>query len=129
MPVADRVLSIVEAFAQSKGPNDLLFTTDGGSQLHATPFRRTTHWQTTAQGRRVHDLRHTAACLWLSKGVNPSTVQAWMGHASIATTNIYVRHLGTGADRAGLDRLNVPSEGPSEGLGCAGGAPEAGDVE
>ena len=34
------------------------------------------------------------------------TVQAWMGHASIATTNLYLHHLGTAADRAGLDRLN-----------------------
>ena len=29
-----------------------------------------------------------------------------MGHASIATTNIYLHHLGTVADEAGLDRLN-----------------------
>ena len=35
------------------------------------------------------------------------TVQAWMGHASIATTNLHLHHLGTSADRAGLDRLNA----------------------
>ncbi len=35
------------------------------------------------------------------------TVQAWMGHASVATTNLYLHHLGTSADRAGLDRLNA----------------------
>jgi hypothetical protein len=33
-------------------------------------------------------------------------LQAWMGRASIATTNLYLHHLGTPADRAGLDRLN-----------------------
>ena len=60
------------------------------------------------KGRRIHDLRHTAACLWLARGVDAATVQAWMGHASIATTNIYLHHMGTGADRAGLDRLNAP---------------------
>lgn len=65
-------------------------------------------------GRRIHDLRHTAACLWLGKGVDPVTVQAWLGHASIATTNIYLHHLGSSADRTGLDRLNA--------LGGAGGA-------
>jgi hypothetical protein len=53
-------------------------------------------------------LRHTAACVWLARGVDPVTVQAWMGHASIATTNLYLHHLGTSADRAGLDRLNRP---------------------
>jgi hypothetical protein len=29
-----------------------------------------------------------------------------MGHASIATTNLYLHHLGTAADKAGLARLN-----------------------
>jgi hypothetical protein len=51
----------------------------------------------------VHDLRHTAACLWLARGVDPGTVQAWMGHESIATTNRYLHLLGTGADAAGLE--------------------------
>ncbi len=59
------------------------------------------------EGRRIHDLRHTAACLWLARGVDPVTVQAWMGHASIATTNLYLHHLGTAADQAGLARLNA----------------------
>jgi 1-pyrroline-5-carboxylate dehydrogenase len=27
----------------------------------------------------IHDLPHTAACLWLARGVDPGTVQAWMG--------------------------------------------------
>lgn len=31
-----------------------------------------------------------------------------LGHASIATTNIYLHHLGSSADRAGLERLNRP---------------------
>jgi integrase len=67
-----------------------------------------------APGRRIHDLRHTATCLWLAKGVDPVTVQAWLGHASIATTNTYLHLLGSSADRAGLERLNAP--------GSAGGA-------
>ena len=69
----------------------------------------------TGRGRRLHDLRHTAACLWFARGVDPGTVQAWCGHESIATTNLYLHHLGTSADRAGLNRLN-------EGSGSAGGA-------
>jgi integrase len=107
MPVADRVLSLVEACAHGKGPDDLLFTTKTGHRLHASALKRTVHWSTVAPGRRIHNLRHTAACLWLAKGVDPVTVQAWLGHASIATTNIYLHHLGSFADRAGLDRLNA----------------------
>jgi integrase len=114
VPVADRVLPLVEACAAGKGPDDLLLTTRSGHKLHASAAKRSVAWSTVAQGRRIHDLRHTAACLWLSRGVDPVSVQAWLGHASIATTNIYLHHLGSSADRAGLERLNA--------LGGAGGA-------
>ncbi|WP_407922617.1 tyrosine-type recombinase/integrase [Auraticoccus monumenti] len=69
-------------------------------------MRRSVGWSTVAGGRRIHDLRHTAACLWLARGVDPVTVQTWMGHASMSTTNLYLHHLGTSADRAALERLN-----------------------
>ena len=71
MPVANRVLPLVEDCAVGKGPDD----------LHASAVKRTLHWSSVAAGRRIHDLRHTAACLWLAKGVDPVTVQAWLGHA------------------------------------------------
>ena len=107
MPVADMVLPLVKACADGKGPDDLLFTTKTGHRPHATSVKRSVNWSTVAPCRRIHDLRHTAACLWLARGVDPVTVQAWLGHASIATTNIYLHHLGSSADRAGLDRLNA----------------------
>lgn len=124
VPVANRVLPIVRELAAGKSSRDLLFTTSGGAQLWRTQTLRALDWSVkdaaghdvgTGRGRRLHDLRHTAACLWLARGVDPGTVQAWCGHESIATTNLYVHFLGTGADRAGLDRLN-------QGPGSAGGA-------
>ena len=114
VPLADRVLPFVLTMAEGKEPGDLLFTTDGGSQLHRTATLRAVDWRRTGHGRRIHDLRHTAACLWLARGVDPGTVQAWMGHESIATTNLYLHFLGTSAHRAGLEMLNVPR-------GAAGG--------
>ena len=108
VPVADRVLPLVRACAEGRGPDEPLFVTESGHRLHATAFKRTLNWANTSEGRRIHDLRHTAACLWLARGVDVVTVQAWMGHASVATTNLYLHHLGTSADRAGLDRLNRP---------------------
>lgn len=107
-PLADRVLPMVRQLAEDKGPDDLLLTTSRGSRLHRTSILRAVHWDETSEGRRLHDLRHTAACLWLSRGVDPSTVQAWLGHESIGTTNKYVHFLGTAADQAGLARLNSP---------------------
>ena len=114
MPVADRVLPIVRVCARAAEPDDLLCVTASGHRLHATALKRTLAWTTIADGRRIHDLRHTAACLWLARGVDPVTVQAWMGHASIATTNLYLHHLGTAADRAGLER-SEPSRGHTGG--------------
>jgi len=51
----------------------------------------------------------------LARGVDPATIHVWMGHASIATTNLYLHHLGTASDRAGLARLN-------QAAGCTRGA-------
>lgn len=51
---------------------------------------------------RVHDLRHTAASLWLAAGFPPYQVSRWLGHASIVTTDTiysqlyptdYVQHI------------------------------------
>lgn len=114
VPVADRVLPLVEACAAGKDPTELLFTGERGGQLWRGSFVRATKWSTTGRGRRLHDLRHTAACLWLARGVDAGTVQAWMGHESIRTTNRYLHFLGTASDRAGLALLNAPS-------GSAGG--------
>lgn len=106
VPLANRVLPIVREFAAGKASSDLLLTTSQGAKLHRSAVLRTLRWPETGGGRRLHDLRHTAACLWLSRGVDPGTVQAWCGHESIATTNRYLHYLGTGADEAGLNRLN-----------------------
>ena len=35
---------------------------------------------------RVHDLRHTAAALWLTAGVHFMQVSKWLGHASYVVT-------------------------------------------
>ncbi len=42
---------------------------------------------------RFHDLRHTAATLMLSKGVDLAVVQKILGHADIKTTQIYAEVL------------------------------------
>ncbi|GAA1799378.1 site-specific integrase [Leucobacter iarius] len=42
---------------------------------------------------RVHDLRHTAASIWLAAGITPYEVSRWMGHASVTTTDSIYGHL------------------------------------
>jgi integrase len=119
VPLVDAVLPLVRSMTDGKGPRDLLVTTENGARLYATAFKNTTRWAQTGRGRRLHDLRHTAACLWLEAGVSPTTVQAWMGHADLTTTQRYLHYLGTSADETGLSRLNQ--------WGRAGGARSAGE--
>ncbi|PPG07099.1 MULTISPECIES: tyrosine-type recombinase/integrase [unclassified Rathayibacter] len=42
---------------------------------------------------RVHDLRHTAASLWLAAGFQPYEVSRWLGHSSVTTTDTIYAHL------------------------------------
>ena len=66
----------------------------------------------------MHDLRHTAASVWLSAGADPKVVQRILGHASAAMTMDLYGHLidqnlwdatqrvgeNTGGPLGGLDR-------------------------
>jgi len=51
-------------------------------------------------------LRHTAATLLLEEGVDTRFVQRLLGHASIATTQIYT-HVSNAALRSVLERADV----------------------
>jgi hypothetical protein len=42
---------------------------------------------------RPHDLRHTAASIWLAAGADPKVVQRVLGHASAAMTMDLYGHL------------------------------------
>ena len=63
-----------------------------------TNWKRSVGWTTAkaAIGRpslRVHDLRHTAASLWLGAGADPKVVQRVLSHASAAMTIDLYGHL------------------------------------
>ena len=44
-------------------------------------------------GFRVHDLRHTAASVWLGAGADPKVVQRVLGHATASMTVDLYGHL------------------------------------
>jgi integrase len=68
-----------------------LFNAPEGGPLRETNWKRSVRWSAAiaAIGRpqlRVHDLRQTAASMWLGSGADPKVVQRVLGHASAAMT-------------------------------------------
>jgi site-specific recombinase XerD len=57
-------------------------------ERYATAVAKT---QPSLAGKRVspHTIRHTTATHLLWAGVDINTIRAWLGHVSLATTNIY----------------------------------------
>lgn len=56
---------------------------------------------------RFHDLRHTCATLMIANGVDPKTVQAWLGHSDIQVTlNTYAHCLPSMKQAAG-EKMDV----------------------
>lgn len=121
IPVPDALVPVLRRFAAGKRPNDLLLTRPGGGQLHRSMLVRQTGWTEVGRGRTLHDLRHTAACEWILRGVPLTTVQAWLGHGSIEITARYLHHLGDSADRSALQLLNSAPPAMNQRTGGAPG--------
>jgi integrase len=79
VPLVDLIQPVVHAWADGREPDDLLFSAPEGGYLRAQNWRRSVRWTQTGLGRRPHDLRHTAASLWIAAGVDIKTVSAWPG--------------------------------------------------
>jgi len=50
-----------------------------------------------------HDLRHTFGTTMARRGVPVGTIQAWMGHADLATTQLYMHYAPADEDAALID--------------------------
>jgi integrase/recombinase XerD len=103
-------------------PNAPLFPTRTGGPLSTDSVEWLLHKYTTAAaarcpplaGRTVtpHVLRHTAAMLLREAGVDISTIALWMGHESIASTQIYL-HADLALKQRALDRTTPPGTTPA----------------
>lgn len=60
-----------------------------------------------AEHMRFHDLRHTAASLWLAAGFQPFQVSRWLGHASLELVGRVYGHLYPSDYTAELDRFEA----------------------
>ena len=93
VPVADHILQLIKTLTIKQNTKNILYVT----RHQLVGIQADARMAEGCPWRRIHDLRHSAACLWLARGVDPVTVQAWMGHASIATKiplSALPRHVG-----------------------------------
>lgn len=108
VPLADEVVAIVKPLMAGRGPDDLLFVSPRGERLNGPNWKRAVGWTALARGRREHDLRHTAATLWLTNGIDLKTAQTWLGHSTATlTADTYSHWMGTDSDAAALARINA----------------------
>ncbi|CAN5266666.1 tyrosine recombinase XerC [soil metagenome] len=110
VPLVAEAWAVVEPLVTEGKPDDLLFPGRGGHFMTVDYWRIAVRWERHAMGRRLYDLRHTYATNCLLNGVNLLTLQKWMGHASISTTEKYLHLTGTDADALALSRLNAAAE-------------------
>ncbi len=89
------------------GDDDLVFAGTAGEHLDASALRRRYKAALEAAGLRplrFHDLRHTFGTLAVTGGAQLLQVQAWMGHADISTTMVYLHYAPNAGEADLLDR-------------------------
>lgn len=108
VPLVEEAAALLLPRLAGRKPDALIFPNASGGYRSNNNFKRDVHWSEVGKGRRIHDLRHTAATLWLASGVDLKTVQAWLGHSSAKlTADTYAHYLGSDADTAAVARLNA----------------------
>jgi integrase len=84
VPLVPELHVLVERRASGRASTDWLFPAPAGGPLRESNWKRTVHWSkaVTQLGYptlRVHDLRHTAASLWLASGADPRSCRQFWG--------------------------------------------------
>jgi site-specific recombinase XerD len=122
-PLTRQTVAVLKVWMRERGgqPTDPLFPTRTGGTLtrDAVERRLAKHLQTarrecpTLRSKRVsmHTLRHTAAMMLLSAGVDTSTIALWLGHEQERTTHIYL-HADLELKQRALDRATPPNGRP-----------------
>jgi len=130
VPLPPRLVGIVNAHCAARDPGAWLFETSAGTALREENWKRAVGWPHAkhAIGRpnlRVHDLRHSAASIWLGAGADAKVVQRVLGHATASMTldlygHVIDANLWRGAElvggRKGAVDLDKPPQRESAGL-------------
>jgi site-specific recombinase XerD len=122
-PLTRQTVAVLRTWTRERGghPADPLFPTRTGGPLtrDAIERRLAKHVGSaearcpTLRSKRVsmHVLRHTAAMMLLTAGVDTSTIALWLGHEQERTAHIYL-HADLAIKQRALDRLTPPDSRP-----------------
>jgi integrase len=115
VPLSDQAVVALDGRSRREyftGPDDLVFGTVTGGHLNDDVVRDAFHDALEAAGLGrlrakaepivFHDLRHTFGTQCAAKGIDLRRIQAWMGHANIATTMRYLHYVPRHDDAARL---------------------------
>jgi integrase len=85
VPLVPDLVPIVDRWSAGKASDAWLFNAPRGGPLRESNWKRSVRWSAATSaagvpGFRVHDLRHTAASVWLAAGADPKVVQRVLGH-------------------------------------------------
>jgi integrase/recombinase XerD len=122
-PLTSQTVAVLRVWMREQHgqPADPLFPSrDGGPLTRDAIERRLAKHTTTAQRtcptlrtKRVtmHVLRHTAAMMLLTAGVDTTTIALWLGHEQERTTRVYL-HADLGLKQRVLDQATPPNGHP-----------------
>ena len=96
LPLTDAQAELLKIQMDGRDPKGLVFSQENGRPLDYNNWRRRV-WlealksaELAAPQPTFHDLRHTTASNLVADGVDVASVQAFMGHESLLTTQRYV---------------------------------------
>lgn len=111
VPVVGELRPVIDRAIGRRVKAGLLFGSPEGEQLRLSNWRRDSGWARVTGDLgfaplRIHDLRHTAASVWIAAGADVKVVQRVLGHATASMTvdlygHLMDRSLWDTADRLG----------------------------
>jgi site-specific recombinase XerD len=122
-PLTSPTVAVLRAWMRERQaqPADPLFPSrDGGPLTRDAIERRLAKHIATAQRKcpslrtkrvTMHVLRHTAAMMLLSAGIDTTTIALWLGHEQERTTRVYL-HADLGLKQRVLDQATPPNGRP-----------------
>jgi integrase len=118
VPISPKLRAILHEHLNNYGnrfdPESYVFTTEQGAQVRQNNFRKRVFQPAAARASvvptpTVHQLRHTAASLWLQRGLTPWEVAKMLGHRDTKMIEQRYGHLYVDALQQKIDALSEGS--------------------